>query len=128
MTREVMKDLIRSLNRDELGMLRYLAEFGIEDWDQKTTVNGKPWRCPECRAEGLLEVADQVVEVWAVEEMTLPGDYEYDLNKSRKWDSLNHGNNYFECVRCQREFQVFELEEMFDVHCAEEEGDESVTT
>jgi DNA-directed RNA polymerase subunit RPC12/RpoP len=123
-----MKDLIRSLSQDELAMLRCLAEFGIEDWDQKTTINGRPWQCPECGAEGLLEVADQVVEVWAVEEMTLPGDYQYDLGKSRKWDSLNHGDNYFECVRCEREFQVWELEEMLDVHREEDGDDEQIST
>ncbi len=124
MTRDEMKDLIRSLSQDDLETLRYLAMFGVDDWDRKTTVNGKPWKCPGCGAEGLLEVVDRVVETWAAEEMTLHGDYEYDLKQSWKWDSENHGDLYVECVKCQERFEVDELEEMFGLRCDEEEDDD----
>ena len=123
MTRDEMTDLIRALSPDELETLRYLAMFGVADWDRKTTINGKPWQCPGCGAEGLLEVVDRAVETWAAEEMTLHGDYEYDLDKSRKWDASNYGDLYFECVQCRQRFEVDEPEEMFDVHCDEEDDD-----
>jgi hypothetical protein len=119
-----MKALIRTLSRDERHTLRYLAEYGIDDWDGKTTINGKSFICPDCGGTGLLEVVDQVVEKWAAEEATLHGDHDYDLDKSRKWDSDNLGSLYFECLSCHMHFEIDELEKMFDVGKENENQDE----
>ena len=124
MTRDEMKNLIRSLSQEDLETLRYLAMFGVDDWDRKTTINGMPFVCPDCGAEGLLEVVDRVVEVWAAEKVTLYGDDQYHFDKSRKWKSDNYGDLYFECVQCRERFEVEDLEVMVGLRLEDDDEDE----
>ena len=65
MTRDEMKALIQGLSENERHTLRHLTTYGIDEWDEKTTINGKSFICPDCGGTGLLEVVDRVVETWA---------------------------------------------------------------
>ncbi len=125
MTEDEMKDLVRSLSCDERNALRCFATYGIDEWDKKTTINKEPFVCPSCGGTGLLEVLSHVIERWTAEEMSLLGDGEYRIDESRRWYHEDKGDLYFECVGCERPFDVEELEKMFEVTADEDKmGDQ----
>jgi len=114
MTENEMKDLIRSLSDDEVRKLRFLAMYGVDDWDGKTTINGKPFVCPDCSGTGLLQVEEDIAEVWSAEELTLHGDC-YTIAKSRMQKVYGDTGQYFECAQCQKYIDSEDLEEMCGV-------------
>jgi hypothetical protein len=123
MTKEQMIELIQSLNREDSITLRDLVIFGVGEWDKKTTINDKPFVCPECGGTGLLEIMDNVVDTWTAEDMTF-GDNGYEMNKCRRWYYEDNGDLYFECVRCHRKFWQNDLMEMVGLKCDEEDKEE----
>jgi len=124
MTKDEMKTLIRSLSDDELRTLRSLVTCGVDEWDGKTTINGKPFICPNCGGTGLAEIAEDLDEVRTAEELTLRGNCDYTVAKSRERMCNLRGDLYFECIKCRTRFDIDALEEMFDVTYDEEEGNE----
>jgi predicted RNA-binding Zn-ribbon protein involved in translation (DUF1610 family) len=115
MTEDEMKDLVRSLSDDDLLTLRRLAMYGADQWDGRTTINGKPFACPNCGGTGLIAVEIGIDEDWIVEKMTLHGNYCHTVVKSRMLDWYGNGEQYFECATCQRQIDVKDLEAMFCV-------------
>ena len=113
MTKDEMKTLIRSLSADELRTLSSLATYGVDEWDGKTTINGKPFICPGCGGTGLVKVEIGIDQDWAVDEMTLHGDYVCTIPKSRMLDWYGSGELKLECAKCQRDIYIKDLQDIY---------------